>query len=152
MELPERKRFFNALYNFARTVNFTYHSFIVEKKHVIEKTDHIAQISKQLSFFLKERLEKFIRYDRIVVYYDNGQAELTSILVSVFSAILGDIEFRKVIPNDYKLFQTADLLCALELTALKAENKILSNSEMSFFGSVRDFEKSYMRAIRKKRI
>jgi hypothetical protein len=151
MDMAERKRLFNALYNFARTTDITYHSIVVEKKHIVEKTDHIAQISKQLSAFLKERLDKLMQYERIVVYYDNGQAELTSILVSVFNAILSNVEFRRVVPNDYKLFQTADLLCALELTALKVKRKILSSSELSFFGSARDFEKSYMKAIRKKR-
>jgi hypothetical protein len=151
MDMAERKLLFNALYNFARTTDITYHSIIVEKKHIVEKTGHIAQISKQLSAFLKERLVKFMQYERIVVYYDNGQAELTNILVSVFNAILSNIEFRRVVPNDYKLFQTADLLCSLELTALKAKRKILSSSELSFFGSARDFEKSYMKAIRKKR-
>ena len=94
----------------------------------------------------------FLDYDRIVVYYDFGQLELTKILVTLFNAFLSNVEFRKVIPADYKLFQAADMLCTLELLALKHENKCLSKSELKFFKSGKDIYKSYIRAIRKKRI
>ncbi len=39
---------------------------------------------------------------------DNGQVELTRILSSVFNAFLENVEFRKVTPADYRLFQVAD--------------------------------------------
>ena len=93
-----------------------------------------------------------MRYDRVIIYYDNGQLELTNILATLFSAFLHNVEFRKVSPADYKLFQAADMLCALELLALKRENKCLSKSELRFFKSGKEIYKSYIRAIRKKRI
>ena len=76
-----------------------------------------------------------MKYDRIVIYYDYGQRELTHGLVSVFNAVLNNLEFKKVSPVDYKLFQVDDMLCTLELLALKAERKMLSKSELSFFTS-----------------
>ena len=83
--------------------------------------------------------------------YDNGQVELNKILASVFSALLRDVEFRKVYPSAYRLFQVADLICTLELISLKMENHILSKSEMQFFGNQRDFQKNYLKPIRRLR-
>jgi hypothetical protein len=90
-------------------------------------------------------------YDRIVCYYDYGQRELTQILVSVFNTVLNHVEFKKVAPVNYKLFQATDLLCTMELLSLKAEKKVLTKSELTFFSSSRDLEKSYLKAIHKKR-
>ena len=77
--------------------------------------------------------------------------ELTKILVSVFNTIFSNVEFRKVVPADYKLFQAADLLCTLELLSKKAERKILSKSELLFFSTERKLYKSYLKAIFTKR-
>jgi hypothetical protein len=69
----------------------------------------------------------------------NGQIELTKVLTSVFSTLYAHVEFRRVQPVDYKLFQVADLVCTMELLAEKAENNNLSRSEQEFFGNARDF-------------
>jgi len=91
------------------------------------------------------------QYDRIMVYYDYGQMELTNILVSVFNSILSNVVFKKILPANYKLFQAADMLCTLELLALKSETKMLSKSEIIFFKSPKELYKSYLKAIQKKR-
>jgi hypothetical protein len=96
-------------------------------------------------------MDEFMQYERIVVYYDYGQMELTKILVSVFNTILNNVEYRKVIPANYKLFQAADMLCTLELLSIKAERRTLSKSELLFFSSERDLHKSYLKAIFRKR-
>ena len=108
------------------------------------------QIPPTYSLLLKDKMEKLMSYDRIVIYYDYGQMQLTKILVSVFNTILSNVEFRKVIPANYKLFQSADLLCTLELLSMKAQRKMLSKSELLFFNSTRNLEKSYLLSLRKK--
>ena len=113
--------------------------------------DLVDKIGKQLSAFLHSQLEPLLDYDRIVVYYDYGQKELTKILISVFNAITKNVEYKKVAPADYMLFQAADMICTLELLSLKMERKALSNSELSFFGSEKKLYKSYLRAIQRKR-
>ena len=37
-------------------------------------------------------------FDCLKIYYDNGQVEVTSILSSVFNALLDNVEFKKIIP------------------------------------------------------
>ena len=150
LSLKERKRIFNFLYNFARITDITYHSIIVEKKQLVEEIDLNISITKQLSAFLFGNLEKFMQYDRIVVYYDYGQMELTNILVTAFNTILNNVEFKNVIPANYKLFQAADMLCTLELLTLKSERNMLSKSELVFFTSAKNLKKAYLKSIHKK--
>ena len=152
LTMPERKCIFNCLYNFTRTTDITYHTIAVEKKQLQHEFDLLIRLSKSLFGFLREHQTFFQDYDRVIVYYDHGQNELNSILVNIFGATLNNVEFRKVVPADYKLFQAADMLCSLELLALKAESKTLSRSELAFFSSARDFYKSYLNAIRRKQI
>jgi len=151
LSLLDRKRIFNAIYNFARTSKISYQSIIVEKKQCISEYDLVFKLTKQLSAFLNKYMGTLINYDRIVCYYDYGQRELTHIIITAFNTALNNVEIRKVAPANYKLFQAADMLCTMELVSLKADRKILSKSELLFFTSKRDFYKSYMNAIFQKR-
>lgn len=78
--------------------------------------------------------------------------EVTRILSSVFNALLENVEFRKVIPADYRLFQVADLICTLKLTELKMENHLLSKSEIYFFNDERTLKKNYLKPLSKKEL
>ena len=149
--IDERKKIFDSLFHFVRMADITYHSIIVEKKNLIEEIGLSIQIAKQLSSFLRDNFEKITNYDRVVIYYDYGQMELTHIIVAAFTTLLNNLEFKKVIPANYKLFQAEDMLCTIELLALKAERKMLSKSEIAFFKSAKELNKSYIKAIRKKR-
>jgi len=151
LTLLDRKRIFNAIYNFARTSKILYHSIIVEKKQCVEEYDLVFKLTKQLSAFLNIHMGSLMEYDRIVCYYDYGQRELTHIIITAFNTAFHNVEIRKVAPANYRLFQAADMLCTMELLAQKAERKILSKSEVLFFKSERDFNRSYMNAINKKR-
>ena len=91
-------------------------------------------------------------FDKLIVYYDNGQVELTKILSSVFNVLYPNVEFRKVRPVDYRLFQVADLICTMELLSEKAESNSFTKSETEFFGSVRDYKKNYYKWILKKKL
>ena len=77
--------------------------------------------------------------------------EVTRILSSVFNALLENVEFKKVIPADYRLFQVADLICTLKLTELKANRHLLSKSKIYFFENERTLKKNYLKPLGKKR-
>jgi len=152
MPLQDRKRIFNSLYNFVRKANITYHNLVVDKKQCVIETDLVVKLSKQLSSFLREHIIDFLDYDQIICYYDYGQRELTNILVTALNVALNNVEFRKVSPAEYRLFQAADLLCTMELLTAKSERKALSKSEILFFRSERDLNKQYLRALKLKRV
>ena len=60
------------------------------------------------------------------------------------------VEFKKVFPKDYRLFQAVDMICTLKLVELKADNKTLSKSEMNFFDNERVLKKNYLKPMKDK--
>lgn len=150
MSIVERRRCLNSILTFAKNCNISHISFLVEKKHIKDSLELIIALTKQLSAFIRDEFDFFAQFDKIIVYYDNGQVELNKILASVFAVMLPQAEFRKVIPADYRLFQVADLICTMKLIKLKEEKHILSKSEKGFFGSLRDTKKNYLKPIEKK--
>lgn len=148
--ITERRKMFNIFFNFTRKVGIKYKNIIVDKKH---KTplDINSSISMNLSTFVKENLCYFQQFDKIIIYYDNGQNQLANILVSVFSSWFHDkFEYRTVSPYDYKLFQVADFICTLALINHKLEcGQDFTKSEQIFFGSKRNLKMNYLKHIRK---
>ena len=108
-------------------------------------------MARQLGFFLRANAEYFLGFDSVIVYYDNGQTEVTRTLNSVLNAFFFDVDFRNVKPMDYRLFQAADLFCTLELLRAKAEDNALSRSDLYFFRTKQTLQKDYLRKIVTKR-
>lgn len=149
-DIRERKVLFNDLFFFATRCPIAYHTVVADKRETNNKIALSGKLSKKLSEFLRNNLQYFLSFDEIIIYYDNGQTEITTILSSVFNTLFSNVEFRQVFPIDYKLFQVADLLCTLELVNIKYDAKLTSKSEENFFGTYREFKKFYMKGIQKK--
>ena len=137
---------------FIRHLDVKIKSFYIEKKHIEDSVEATGKLSKQIATFIKENYQFFCNYDVVKVYYDNGQVEVTRILSSVFNALLENVEFRKVMPADYRLFQVADLICTLKLVELKMDNHQLSKSELFFFSDERTLKKNYLKPLLKKKM
>ncbi|MCI9311222.1 MAG: DUF3800 domain-containing protein [Lawsonibacter sp.] len=147
-----RRRLFNLLFQFARRLEFHYITVTLPKKECPDVIAMTARLSRSISDALNRQREYLNSFEQIIVYYDNGQVELTKILTSVFSALFSHVLFRKVRPVDYKLFQVADLVCTAELLAQKIQAGGLTASELEFFASPREFKKNYLKTIRAKRL
>lgn len=109
-----------------------------------------ARMARDLSQFIRDNLTYFQSFSKVILYYDNEQHELNRILNTVFATQLFDYDVRKVIPNEYRLFQAADLICTLELLRVKTKHQDLSNSEKRIFHSKRDLKKDFLKGIKKK--
>ena len=149
LSITERRKCLNRILAFSKSCEISYITFSVEKRHMFDSLELTVALSKQLSSFIREEYSFFMQFDRIIVYYDNGQVELNKLLASVFAVMLPQAEFRKVLPADYRLFQVADFICTLELIHLKDKQHILSKSEEAFFGSMRDRRKNYIKPMGK---
>ncbi len=115
-----------------------------------KQVDITNMITKELLSFIKANLQYFLQFDKIIIYYDNGQVKLTNILIAIFGSLLDNSEFRIITPNNYKLFQVADLICTLALIKNKLiSNKPLTNSEEIFFGSAGRLRKNYLKFCEK---
>lgn len=150
MSLDERRKILKKLMAFIRHIDISYKTIYIEKKHIKDSIEATGKLSKQLSSLIRENMDLFCSFDVVKIYYDNGQVEVTRVLSSVF--ILENVEFRKVIPSQYRLFQVADLICTLKLTELKLENHTLSKSEKAFFEDERTLKKNYLKPIKKKEL
>lgn len=148
----ERKRLFHALFHFARKLDFHYICVKIRKNECPDAITMTSRLTCELSNAIQQNEKLWNQFQQVTIYYDNGQIELTKILTSVFHLLYTHVDFRKVKPIDYKLFQIADLICTLELLAEKAETHSFSNSEKNFFGNIRDFKKNYLKPIRQKRL
>ena len=152
MTLDERRKILKKLMAFVRHVDISYKAIYIEKKHIEDSVEATGKLSKQLSSLIRKNMDFFCSFDVVKIYYDNGQVEVTRVLSSVFNALLENVEFRKVIPSQYRLFQVADLICTLKLTELKLANNTLSKSEKTFFESERILKKNYLKPIKSKEL
>lgn len=150
IEPINRQKIVKRIATFTRKLNIKVKSFYVEKKHMEDSVEMTGKLSKLISIFIKDNMEYFLDYNSIKIYYDNGQVEVTRILSSVFNALLDNVEFKRVIPSDYRLFQVADLICTLKLIELKRNNNILSKSEKLFFVDDRTLKKNYLKIVESK--
>ena len=114
--------------------------------------DLINYLSKSFATFVRDNWERLNSFDKIIVYYDYGQSEITTILTSVLNSLLYEVEFRHVQPNEYKLFQVADMICTLELSSHNYDNNKISKSEQNYYHAKKEFNKFYYKTIKKKQI
>ena len=149
MDIEDRRKIFNKMVAFTKSIDIKYKTFYIEKKHIIDSVEASGKLSKQIASFIYDNYQWFSSFSAVKVYYDNGQIELSRLLSTLFNALLPNIEFKKVLPKDYKLFQIADMICTFELLNLKLKNEGLSKSELLFFGTTRDLKRSYLRHIKK---
>lgn len=149
--LPNERRYiFSKLYYFTLNCNIKYKAFVFRKSEFDDVFKLEARMARELSRFIRDNLGYFQEFERVILYYDNGQHELNRILNTVLATELVDYEIRRVLPNDYKLFQVADLICTLELLEQKIQDRDLSKSEQLLFHSKRDLKKDFLKGIHKK--
>jgi len=151
MPIEDRRYVFTSLFAFARRVPVTYETFTFRKKEHRGRVKLVGAIARELSHFLQKHVAYLLSFDRVVVYYDNGQEEITALLSTVLNAFFFDAAFRRVLPSQYRLFQVADLCCTLELLRVKIDNGKLSRSDLFFFESHRTLRKNYLSKLDQKR-
>ena len=151
LPIATRKAVFTRLFAFARSATFTYETIWFRKREYPGRLKLKGAISKSLWRFLQDNAAYFLSFDRVIVYYDNGQAEITDVLNTLFNAFFFDVEFRKAAPSRYRLFQVADLLCTLELLRAKMADAKLYKSDLYFFTNRRALRKEYLAKLDRKR-
>lgn len=150
-----RRKIFTRMMAFARAVDFKYYCLCVDK-HFVDSVDKILEhLESQLSRFVDGRRDRFMNFDRVKVYYDCGQKQITNFLHSFFARRSEmRVEFAQAVePKRYKLFQLADLVCTIKLLELKLGNEgRLAACEHRFFGGEKKFKHDYLNRIKTKEI
>ena len=112
---------------------------------------HDTLLQEIVDFLISHR-DDFNASERIKVYYDDGQAQVTALLKEAFAIYSAKVEFATdVQPSRYRLFQAADVICTLELAKAKLlAFGSISESEERFFGGVKNFKKNYLKPLSRK--
>lgn len=145
--IDERKKIFSKLFAFTRRAGIKYTSLAYKKKEFGDRFALKRRMARDLSSFIDDSMGYFAFFDKVIAYYDNGQSIITDIIGTVFAAKFFEVEFRRVLPVQYRLFQSADLICTLELLRMKVDAHELSASELAFFGSERALKRNYLKQI-----
>lgn len=157
MDASERRTVLTKLFYFATKIDIKFMTFVYEKKNFKEslQKDSLkleAKIVKDMNLFIQCNKDYFERYNKVILYYDNGQKNITRILNTVLATNFNEYDIRKVFPKDYKLFQVADLICTLELIKNKIEYNNLSKSETLIFHSKKELRKDFIKKLWKKKM
>ena len=152
MSIDERRKLLYKLLNFYNACEIKHATICVARREAPDKVTLSGRIARKIKEFLDAHRDLFSSFEKIIVYYDYGQAELSAVLNAVFSMYFTDVEFRKAEQQNYRLLQVADFVCSLELLDLKREEKRLSRSEEMFFYKPQELKKVFLKSIEKKRL
>ena len=150
--IDERRKLLYKMLNFVNRCPLSYLTVIVDRKEATDKIALSGKLAKAINRELSGYIEFFSDFDKIIVYYDNGQVELSTILNAVFSIQFSNVEFRKAEPQKYRLLQAADFICSMELLRIKRDEKRLSKSEERFFYKPQELKKTFLKSIEKKKL
>ncbi len=100
-----------------------YQTIIIDKKYANTGSVLRKQLSIEINKMIKEHEEYFNKFDKIVLYYDNGQETLGTILDSVFLRFDGFDHRDKFDHKEKRLFQVSDMLTYIDKYDYKYKNK-----------------------------
>ena len=151
-EGPKRRTIFSRMMSFIRKSEITYRCFCVDKRTVDDYEGLRKRLLREITTFLTAKMEDLIAYDKLKIYYDNGQADVLSTLQEGFKPFNPRVEFiENVTPSKYRLFQAADMIATLELirAKLRADGRI-TTSEKGFFESIQKLNRAYLKPLSRK--
>lgn len=155
MSRPMRGKILDRMMTFVRKVDFKYHCIGVDTKFINTTQQVFYRLMGQLVDFIKEHRELFECIDKVKIYYDAGQKQVSRLLEEAFTENLpSPLEFAQGVRQDsYKLLQIADLICTVRLIEVRLQDGgELTKSENRFFGGQRNFQRNILKRIKRKEI
>lgn len=156
MSVEDRKRHLASFRVFLQFLPFKYQVFAYKKSELDEDPTAprgaIQRIRRDLAVFLLDHLDYLQQFDRVKIYYDDGQELVTKALHDAVEYVLAKeaVIYRDASPRNYRFCQVADYVCTLELMALKYACHEEGRTARLFFGMRKRFEKDFLKKIRKK--
>lgn len=148
----DRRIVFGKLLAFMRRAEISYRCFAVDKRFVDDVQTLHDRLLQLMTAFLVAHADDLNAYDKLKIYYDNGQSNVKAILKDAFALFSSRIEFiENVTPEKYKLFQVADMIATLELVRLKLETDgRISDAEKDFFLTIQNLKKNFLKPTARK--
>lgn len=146
-----RKSIFKSLFHFSRKVDVKYNTIIVDKKYINDSSLLRKKLLFEINSMIK-KIDKYLnKYDKIVLYYDNGQEVLGKILDQAFTKFSGFEHIISFNHEEKRLFQLTDMLTYLDKYYYKYIHKKGFTKGEKFFFTEEEMRKIY-NDLDKKRI
>lgn len=154
VDFKTRKKRFAIFRVFAEQTRFRYLTFVYSKREYADGASLEKTMRRDMRLSIQDNLAFFQSFDAVKIYYDNGQSIVRRAIHSAFEQALFKeaIVYRDISPADYFLFQVADYVCGIELTAIRYKTNKAGKTEARFFGEWINFKKNYLKNIRRKRM
>lgn len=154
LEMRQRKSLLMSFLTMYRHLPVQYKAFVYETSAFQNRDQLSSRLRRDLVNFLFDNLVLFRGYDVVKLYYDDGQAAVTRSLHSALEYALARhaVCYKAASPAQYCLAQVADLICTVELTALKFHDGTATRTDDKVFGSWRTFRENFYKVIVKKRL
>lgn len=150
ISINKRRSIFKAIFHFSRKIKVKYQTIIIDKKYTDNGRILKLQLSTAINKMIKEHENYFNKFDKIVMYYDNGQEILGTILDSIFLRF-DDFEHRVDFDHEEKrLFQVSDMLTYIDKFDYKYKNKLSFTKGEKYFFTDEEIRK-ILRELNKKR-
>ena len=147
----KRKSIFWAIFYFSSRVKVKTKTVIIDKKYINKKTQLNVSLAREISKFINDNQEYINSFDKIVIYYDNGQETLATILDVLF-ATNPNVERRINFDHTKKrLFQVSDMLTVIDKLDYKRKYNIHFTKAEKFFFRGNDF-RHIINLLKNKRI
>ncbi len=151
MDIQTRKQLLSLFFVMLQHLPIKYASFAYAKSEFKNTGALMARMRRDAVNMIFEHIEWLQSFDKVKVYYDDGQDAVTRVLHAALEYALSTnaVLYKEGDPQEYRLAQSADLLCTLELIALKYSAKEQSRTDVRFFGDYGAFKKNFLKKIRK---
>jgi hypothetical protein len=140
-DFERRKSIFWAIFYFSNRVKVKIKTVIIDKKYINKKMQLNMALAREIGQFINDNKDYLESFDKIVIYYDNGQETLATILDTIFatnSKVERRIEFDH---KEKRLFQVSDMLTVIDKLDYKRKNNIPFTNAEEFFFRGKDFRK-----------
>ena len=130
--------------------NLDNQTIIIDKKYTNNSRILKQQLSIAINQMIKKHEQYFNKFDKIVMYYDNGQEILSTILESIFlrfDSFEHKVDFNH---EEKRLFQISDMLTYIDKYDYKYKNKRKFTKGEKFFFSIDEIRK-ILKELNKKR-
>lgn len=149
--LQQRQKIFWTCFNFAIKIPIKLKTIILDKRYMNSKSQLNKAIYIEINNFIDENRRYLQTFEKIVIYYDNGQQTLATILDRVF-ATDSRVERRTNFDHTQKrLFQVSDMLTFIDKLDYKYNNNMSFTKAEKYFFSNKEIE-YIKRKLKNKRI
>lgn len=150
-DLEKRKSIFWAIFYFSHRVNVKLKTVIIDKRYLNKKSQLNIALAREINQFINKNRDYIESFDKIVIYYDNGQETLATILDTIFATnpvVERRIEFDH---TQKRLFQVSDMLTVIDKLDYKRNNNIPFTKAEKYFFNGKDF-RHIINLLKNKRI